>query len=417
MPGTSVATNDFTNRLHVVIIAAHAVWGLTTYNPDVLHGRADGGPHHGTRNEPHRRAGAGPGAGPSPHGAHPSPGRPVIPPSLRTAHDRFLKRRLLEGINPQAKPSFWEALSVPITDWGFSEAGHFFDSSDSILTEDGLLTPVAHDLYQYSAANPELEFGQWPMREIFDICRRGEYAEAYRHIRTWFIKNPITDTGSLLELLHSDTVLDCGEHTEPLQEWIKRAYETIPPDFRPGRKVFSCPNCSWTLHPAALPPKEPRFNCHNDVCSRLTRGFNDPAPKKKAYRNTMRRLTRGMVASVVVPGLPELDLKERLKKVAGVDAVELYPGVDRYDIRVKTPNAIYAIDVKDYSRPLTFLWSQIELPSDPPWNRGFFVIPDSRVELHPGYFNVLKNKVNTSGPIRFVTSSKFIRLIKGEVGR
>jgi hypothetical protein len=93
---------------------------------------------------------------------------------------------------------------------------------------------------------------------------------------------------------------------------------------------------------------------------------------------------------ILIPGIPEMWLYEQLKQHPSVKSVHLYPGIDRYDLRVEFKTGLIdAIDIKDHSQPYSLqkiLSYKNALPHIDDYEREqlrfdrfFFLIPQFRV--------------------------------------
>lgn len=94
---------------------------------------------------------------------------------------------------------------------------------------------------------------------------------------------------------------------------------------------------------------------------------------------------------ILIPGIPELYLFGVLNSHPAVHEVRLYPGVDRYDLRVNLRNGIiHAIDIKDHRRT-TALENLLRRKRVTPniskneqneleYDSFFYLLPDARVE-------------------------------------
>lgn len=96
---------------------------------------------------------------------------------------------------------------------------------------------------------------------------------------------------------------------------------------------------------------------------------------------------------ILIPGIPEMVLYEALLNHPAVTEVRLYPGVDRYDLRVRLRNnMIHGIDVKDYRRPQSMeklLRRQKAHPNideheqnELGYDYFFYLLPEARVALY-----------------------------------
>ena len=113
------------------------------------------------------------------------------------------------------------------------------------------------------------------------------------------------------------------------------------------------------------------------------------------WRYGLRRISPGIHWRVCLPGIPEIHLFHTLDALRQhnpdhlVD-VTLWPGLDRYDIRVEfADGSVWAVDVKDHgspetlSRHLTPIYCEGMLRHD----RGFYVVPSRRLSQE-NYFRI-----------------------------
>lgn len=148
-----------------------------------------------------------------------------------------------------------------------------------------------------------------------------------------------------------------GEPVYLISQQCGLLYRTHSGDFQP---ITSCPD----------------FDRHNQIEERPVRE-GDYVLKQTHQRR------------ILIPGIPEMRLYDVLINHPAVEAVRLYPGVDRYDLRViLRDGTIHGIDVKDHRRsdalqkalsrdahPNIDHHEQAELGYD----HFFYLLPDARV--------------------------------------
>jgi hypothetical protein len=125
-----------------------------------------------------------------------------------------------------------------------------------------------------------------------------------------------------------------------------------------------------------------------------------------------------------------LKLKEALDKLAETHRIQvtLWPGVDRYDLRVVLPKGEqqlrWAVDVKDYATTRSLAQHIRTNPfkhfeEDPAldWDRAFFVVPSYRERLEPGYVKQLKQRLKNDLPtnVRIINDQRFLHIVKAEL--
>ena len=108
-----------------------------------------------------------------------------------------------------------------------------------------------------------------------------------------------------------------------------------------------------------------------------------------------RVLKRGVQLSTHIPGLTEMELYHWLQdevrpKWSALQQVELWPGVDTYDLRLTLRGKVWAVDVKDYKSPF-WLGEHIKQDkrspeqNDPLWHEWFYVYPTYREQQRLDY--------------------------------
>ena len=138
-------------------------------------------------------------------------------------------------------------------------------------------------------------------------------------------------------------------------------------------------------------------------------------------------LRSGIQRRTLIPGQPEMALYHwlseeiRPQKPQLLD-VTLYPGVDRYDIRLRFSNGeVWAIDVKDYRLP-TELGAHIARNPEPysadprsRWGRAFYVVADDRD--HAGYCDVASQEAGLVNypNIKLLSMRNFKRAVEAKI--
>jgi hypothetical protein len=106
-------------------------------------------------------------------------------------------------------------------------------------------------------------------------------------------------------------------------------------------------------------------------------------------------LKRGVHLFTHIPGFTEMELyhwllNEVLPAHPGLQEVALWPGIDRYDLRITMRGKVWAVDVKDYKGPLS-LGEHIKNDrrpaeqQDPTWHEWFYVYPTYHELQRPDY--------------------------------
>lgn len=122
---------------------------------------------------------------------------------------------------------------------------------------------------------------------------------------------------------------------------------------------------------------------------------------------------------ILIPGIPELYLFDILKSHPAVNDVRLYPGVDRYDLRVTLRNGvIHAIDIKDHRRTnaLEHLLRRKQVEpkiseqerSELGYDLFFYLFPDARVANYDHGLTNLKTLAKRHTNVMVMTISDYM---------
>ncbi|MEL6408352.1 MAG: hypothetical protein AAFR81_28560 [Chloroflexota bacterium] len=126
---------------------------------------------------------------------------------------------------------------------------------------------------------------------------------------------------------------------------------------------------------------------------------------ERAYKQPVREkdfvLKSTHQCRILIPGIPEMRLYEHLQSHPAVRSVQLYPGVDRYDLRVElVTGQVDAIDVKNHRGPGSIARILSRRHATPKiddhesgllgFNNFFYLIPEAQVKRR-GYSNGLQD--------------------------
>jgi hypothetical protein len=159
--------------------------------------------------------------------------------------------------------------------------------------------------------------------------------------------------------------------------------------------LYECDRCGLLVwHDNRLEGIKPSY------CS--DHGSDSPHVKSIPNQLQLYRLREGIHLRTFIPGRIELALFDFVEKMETnypdeFTAVERYPGIDTYDLRlVFRDGEVWAVDAKDQAYPKR-LARQIQLPygeGDLAYTRAFFVIPDARME-EDGYADELEHAIGS----------------------
>lgn len=277
-------------------------------------------------------------------------------------------------------------------------------TSDTVLVHADTRTPTQAcvELALDTTRDP---FGEQHENDILikalTACRHADSPESYVAFRRLLITRPVlTDH----ELATQRAELDLL----PVADLLDRSYGRVAPRWQRDGEYAECARCHCLLRPISTD----RWQCDLDRCraSTVTVGRTLDA----ATPGGIRQLTLPLRTSITGPGLFEVDLETSLLQ-RGL-AVEMWPGFDAYDLLVTFPDgARWAIDVKDHASPGLLGRTFAGLPSEPPHDRVFLVVPDYRRRTNPQYATVYGYARQTTGrnpralPVTFMKN--FLRAV------
>lgn len=272
-------------------------------------------------------------------------------------------------------------LHRPSKEWGIPDLQDYYPEDAPLLEEFIGLTPDADEFLNRYVSPQDAE--QQTMYEILMYCRE-EYRQLqqeYGRIRT-FLSNPQNAVVTSFQLSQfADTFLDIQ-----LTNLIKQCYEEITPMMANFRK---CPHCGWTLE-----YKNDRWRCNKEDICHLLADF-ELISSFDFGRERVLRLIPGIQRFVLLPGISELRIAERLIRKGY--QVELYPNVDEYDLLVSEDGKTIFLDVKDFRDPRTlanFFNHQSPAYLEKYKNKCLIVVPNYRSQLFASYRERSMNLLN-----------------------
>jgi hypothetical protein len=227
------------------------------------------------------------------------------------------------------------------------------------------------------------------LREAYEVdSQSAQYI--YRTVRSFINTHPFITPMKMRRALilptYHDKVL---EFYEPV---------THVPDLAMRDNCFlNCPNCGVVVHRNGVDS-----SAKASLCQAQCPG--DGGWIRVEDADDLHVLKRGVLLRTHIPGQPEMRLYRWLTEVVGPKnpelEVELYPGIDRYDLRLifrlGGNQTVWAIDVKDHRTPAVL---SSQLLSDPrpyylgdwQWSQAYYVIPDYRLRVHPTFIDDVRH--------------------------
>jgi hypothetical protein len=341
--------------------------------------------------------------------------RPTYPTSLRQTLNMFTKplRDWWPGDLGQL-PTEIEADS-PLLSQPFEDESALEEQVSDYLVELNLPTINSINLIR-----EELE--QHLIRELLLWAREKPLllADDYQTIRKFLIEHPYVNEQTFredLKPIYYDyrKIENFYEPTEPFKAQLLH-----------DGSYWKCGNCKGLLRWSTATKRQPY--CVKRSCSRIDPDYQNK--KRVELAEATRRLKTSYHLRVCLPGLVELKLEKALDDLAKTHNIQvtLWPGVDRYDLRVVLPKGEqqlrWAVDVKDYASARNLAQHIRSNPfkhfeDDPTlvWDSAFFVVPYYREQLEPGYVKQLKQRLKNDLPsnVKIMDDQKFLQKIRGEL--
>lgn len=302
-----------------------------------------------------------------------------------------LPRTLQRGLNRLALSCLWRGLppigdlaalvalaEQPLAVWPLDLPPDEYDLATTLLTPDGAGRPT-QACEELALARGEQEATvreESLMGQVLARCRAANAQDDYVAFRRLLIERPVLSHEDLLEIVDRPDFLR-------LQTETLSAYPLIPPHYLRDGAARLCPHCGCATTPLPVIGGATRWACVETACPGALQPAREEACARLDARKSLHWLRPDLRRYILAPGRPELALAKALTALGLT--VELWPGVDRYDLRVLLPRGeIWAIDIKDWTNPMQLASHVQPIPSDPPWTRAFFVFPDMRRERYLG---------------------------------
>lgn len=135
-------------------------------------------------------------------------------------------------------------------------------------------------------------------------------------------------------------------------------------------------------------------------------------------------LKRGVHLSTHIPGFTEMALYRWLLDEVqptrpALQQVELWPGIDKYDLRLTLRGKVWAVDVKDYKGPFSlgeYIKKDQRPPEqeDPVWDEWFYVYPTYHELQRPDYGECVRQAAEAEklpANVTVLSAEQFVRRV------
>jgi len=319
------------------------------------------------------------------------------PISLERGLNKLTVIKLMRVQNaPQGIPDLLHWCHQDLSTWQLKLPEDAISGNDRLM-EDQMPTNLCES---WAYANPDVEAElseQKLMKALFDVCQSNDAKWLYTNVRKLFITNPV-----LTALDYQQAQIE--PDLEIASEIIRMAYVPAPSNTLIDGEYLCCAKCGNLL--IRTPSNQPM--CENERCelSGLKIG------RKISQRDQAYWLRRGLRRFVNAPGIAEVELATHLESLDL--QIELWPNYDSYDLRVHMPDGkVWAVDVKDWANPFILAKRVKPIPTDPDWDKAFFIFPNERHQQRSDYMRAFRNNTQVlRGRTTAMFSSTFIKEVQ-----
>lgn len=304
------------------------------------------------------------------HGASVFP----YPSQLQRGLDRLSVSAVQYGVTPpQGVPDLLHWAREPLSTWPLALPENAVGKQDTLMIDD----QPSSMCDAWACAHPDVEAElteRHLMQRVFDICSQSTNTTGYVIFRKLVINHPVL---TALELQQECIKPELVQLTEQLRD----IYHRVPSGWAVDNHILCCAMCGNVL----MPLVKGGVICENDSCQHrpVSIGRSIPISESPMWLN------RGVRRFIAAPGRAELRIARNLE-MCGVD-VELWPMLDRYDLRLCFPDGeIWAVDVKDWANPFLLGRSVDRMKTTPRWDEAFFVFPDERLRQRRDYLRAFR---------------------------
>lgn len=323
---------------------------------------------------------------------------------------------------PHTLSGFLKLMETPLKDW-WPQALELPQEipAEASLMVIGELSEIATEYYyewldntdftaSTSLKDSSLAYDNFLFRKIFLHLRhiyldsedqRKKASQDYVMLREFLIRYPYAATSDFRQKLRELSLVqskDVGELYQPVS--------LVGP-------YWNCLNCGpLTVQAGKL------IGVKSSVCNSHYIGApNIVEVTSSLFNQELKVLRRGIHIRTHIPGIVELQLYDWLKEQKGKFAnleVALWPGIDRYDLRLEFGDGeTWAVDVKDYKDPyllarkIETLYGEESLAYD----KGFYVFPEYRLEQNSNYREIVEREIKLRGVAVPVVSDESFKVL------
>lgn len=262
-----------------------------------------------------------------------------------------------------------------LSDWGIDIPSEIIENEEYLLykQEPTELCEELSQLIEEPGAFQKKIIGR-----VFSLCKSQLDPQMYIDFRRFLCRQK----NSIVDYLHKKNFRN---KLPQLASEIEDIYEEISDVYTVKEKIYQCNRCGYLI----VKNSEDKFVCKNKKCRRKYKPEFQPVqgiPPFYLLHEEMHRF-------ITLPGQAELELEVKLTKIDADLLVEIWKEYDKHDLYLTfSNNEKWAIDVKDWQSPylLAQKLNSDTFPSQPEWDKAFYVIPDYRGQEKEDYLRSLQ---------------------------
>lgn len=331
---------------------------------------------------------------------------------------------------PKTLAGLFKLFSRPLQEWWPAEMPTGFDPAAALIYDQDLSEEATEFLEQFfdetrlprraSLGTIQIALDNQRIKRLLKVLQdayeqdRVGAQQTYIAVRRFLIEHPWTTAMVIGDALGDLPYIKISDIGDLYIDAADLSQHLLHPHHRDKSAYWNCPHCGpLRVKHKQLGPIKP------SVC-----GQHCPGPngwQAISPERGLRILRKGIHLRTHIPGILEVKLFDWLaeQKQAHPDQlieVQLWPGIDRYDLQLRFKDEVWGIDVKDYKDPYRLgqkikndkLYNLGSLG----WDQGFYVFPTYRQQQHANYQAcVIREATPLPQNIRVISDKKFRELV------
>lgn len=320
------------------------------------------------------------------------------PKSLQRGYDRLLNLYIQQEETPPS--SLVELVrwceQKSLSDWKIDIPSELIEDEEHLLYKQEP-TELCDELSQL--IEDRGAFQKKIIGKVMTLCQSLKNPEMYIDFRYFLCDS----SNSIVDYLRKKSFRN---KVPQLASEIEDIYQEIPEVYAINEQLYQCDRCGYL----GIQNLEGKIVCKNKKCRRKYKSKFQVVKGTPPFYLLHEEIHR----FITLPGQPELELEAKLKKIDSTLRVEIWKEYDKHDLYLTFSNGErWAIDVKDWQSPylLAQKLNSDSFPSQPEWDKAFYVIPDYRYKEREDYLRSLKNNYHHKN-IQVVYTKNLVSRVK-----